>query len=376
MKTLHANFICPAVNKTHLHHAFTACMLQLCAALAPRAALADEPLTPSAAAQVPGAYLCPISKEIMVEPLLLVETGQTYEGANIRHWLETHSTCPLTSNQLSCKQLAPNHVLRGIIQQWAAEHGVQLPAVPKHVPLMPRTAAVPAASSSAAAAASAATGAASATGDAAAAAQDEVIKIASISRSRVQGGPDCFNDSSLQDASHAASSISADVPSVRKEGLRAAQQPSDAKPSVPIVAAPKHTRDQAAVKQPQQLLPKQQQEQQHVAISVPGPSCSVVEMQCSGVKRRGRCTRTLWAVAFILSVVVVAVSVGVAVGVTRGSPGKSAGVAVGATSGPPRKSAAVAADRASNSTGVAVGVTSESPSKSAAATPSESIKHF
>ncbi|WIA23625.1 hypothetical protein OEZ85_000331 [Tetradesmus obliquus] len=50
---------------------------QLCAALAPRAALADQPLSPSAAAQAPDAYLCPISRDIMLDPMLLVETGQS-----------------------------------------------------------------------------------------------------------------------------------------------------------------------------------------------------------------------------------------------------------------------------------------------------------
>jgi hypothetical protein len=75
----------------------------------------------------------------MLEPLLLVETGQSYEGANIRRWLDTHSTCPLTSKKLSCKMLAPNHALRSIIHQWADEHGVQLPAAPKHAPLLEPT---------------------------------------------------------------------------------------------------------------------------------------------------------------------------------------------------------------------------------------------
>uniref|UniRef100_A0A383W3Q4 U-box domain-containing protein n=1 Tax=Tetradesmus obliquus TaxID=3088 RepID=A0A383W3Q4_TETOB len=119
---------------------------QLCAALAPRAARAEQPLSPSAAAQAPAAYLCPISRDIMLDPMLLVETGQSYEAAHIRRWLEAHSTCPLTGERLSCKQLAPNYALRSSIQQWAEQHGVQLPPSPQHTPLLQHKAEVGAAS--------------------------------------------------------------------------------------------------------------------------------------------------------------------------------------------------------------------------------------
>lgn len=78
----------------------------------------------------------------MLDPLLQVETGQSYEAAHIRRWLEAHSTCPLTSKQLSCKQLAPNYALCSSIQQWAEQHGVQLPPAAQHTPLLQHKAAM------------------------------------------------------------------------------------------------------------------------------------------------------------------------------------------------------------------------------------------
>ena len=40
--------------------------------------------------------LCPISYEIMEDPVILVESGQTYDRENITKWVETKRTDPIS----------------------------------------------------------------------------------------------------------------------------------------------------------------------------------------------------------------------------------------------------------------------------------------
>ena len=49
-------------------------------------------------------FRCPITKEILVEPYIMVDTGITYERSAIKKWLQDHNTCPLTNIQLNSKQ--------------------------------------------------------------------------------------------------------------------------------------------------------------------------------------------------------------------------------------------------------------------------------
>lgn len=115
-------------------HVVTA--LQVCEALAAQYAATSSQSPP----EPPKEYLCPISQQIMINPVLLVETGDSYEAANITRWLDTHSTCPLTgqqrqSKQLS-KQLSSNRALKNLIADWAAAHGFVLPAAPTYTPVL------------------------------------------------------------------------------------------------------------------------------------------------------------------------------------------------------------------------------------------------
>lgn len=81
---------------------------------------------------VPPDYVCPISKQLMVEPVLLVETGHTYEAAAVQKWLDAHDVCPVTRSKLSSKQTTPNYSLKRLIADWAAVHGVTLPPAPTY----------------------------------------------------------------------------------------------------------------------------------------------------------------------------------------------------------------------------------------------------
>ncbi|KAM7470980.1 hypothetical protein LguiA_009163 [Lonicera macranthoides] len=76
---------------------------------------------------VPHEFLCPISLEIMTDPVI-VATGQTYERESIQKWLDSnHRTCPKTGQTLSHLLLAPNYALRNLILQWCEKNNFELP---------------------------------------------------------------------------------------------------------------------------------------------------------------------------------------------------------------------------------------------------------
>jgi hypothetical protein len=66
----------------------------------------------------------------MVQPVMLVETGHTYEAAAIQRWLASSDVCPVSNQKLSSQQTAPNHALKRLIVDWAATHNVDLPQPP------------------------------------------------------------------------------------------------------------------------------------------------------------------------------------------------------------------------------------------------------
>lgn len=62
-------------------------------------------------------FRCPISMEIMVEPVITKE-GYSYERANILNWLNTHTTCPLSRGPLSERELLSNRSLKATIDHY------------------------------------------------------------------------------------------------------------------------------------------------------------------------------------------------------------------------------------------------------------------
>ena len=67
------------------------------------------------AAAVPDEYICPITAEIMTDPVS-TEDGFTYERAALTEWLRTKDTSPKTGATLESKKLIPNHLVRGMIR--------------------------------------------------------------------------------------------------------------------------------------------------------------------------------------------------------------------------------------------------------------------
>lgn len=76
---------------------------------------------------IPEDFLCPISLEIMRDPVI-VATGQTYERSYIQRWIDSGNvTCPKTQQKLHNFTLTPNYVLRSLIFQWCAKHNIEQP---------------------------------------------------------------------------------------------------------------------------------------------------------------------------------------------------------------------------------------------------------
>uniref|UniRef100_A0A0D9VGV8 U-box domain-containing protein n=1 Tax=Leersia perrieri TaxID=77586 RepID=A0A0D9VGV8_9ORYZ len=88
----------------------------------------------TAGLQVPWYFRCPISLELMRDPVT-VATGQTYDRSSIESWVATgNTTCPVTRAPLADFTLIPNHTLRRLIQEWCVAHrslGVERIPTPK-----------------------------------------------------------------------------------------------------------------------------------------------------------------------------------------------------------------------------------------------------
>uniref|UniRef100_A0A0D9ZKM1 U-box domain-containing protein n=1 Tax=Oryza glumipatula TaxID=40148 RepID=A0A0D9ZKM1_9ORYZ len=89
-----------------------------------------EESSPAAApaVEVPSYFVCPISLEIMRDPVTL-STGITYDRESIERWVFTdgHGECPVTKQRLAPadREPTPNHTLRRLIQGWCAVHAVE-----------------------------------------------------------------------------------------------------------------------------------------------------------------------------------------------------------------------------------------------------------
>ncbi|PKA58335.1 E3 ubiquitin-protein ligase PUB23 [Apostasia shenzhenica] len=71
--------------------------------------------------EVPCFFLCPISLQMMRDPVTL-PTGITYDRESIERWISSgkSATCPATNQPLPSLDLTPNHTLRRLIQAWCA----------------------------------------------------------------------------------------------------------------------------------------------------------------------------------------------------------------------------------------------------------------
>ena len=93
------------------HTAATGSEVDSSGAAGPSEAEASEP------AQAPDDYVCPITAEIMTDPVCAAD-GFTYERAAITKWLRAKDTSPITGAVLENKCLFPNNSLRSMIHSF------------------------------------------------------------------------------------------------------------------------------------------------------------------------------------------------------------------------------------------------------------------
>lgn len=67
--------------------------------------------------KIPNQFLCPISHDIMIDPVLTVN-GLCYDRYCIEKWYESHNTDPCHGNKVQNKSLIPNLILKEIIHHF------------------------------------------------------------------------------------------------------------------------------------------------------------------------------------------------------------------------------------------------------------------
>ncbi|KAG8641170.1 U-box domain-containing protein 4 [Manihot esculenta] len=74
---------------------------------------------------IPGDFCCPLSLELMSDPVI-VASGQTYERAFIKNWIELGLTvCPKTRQTLDRSNLIPNYTVKALIANWCESNNVK-----------------------------------------------------------------------------------------------------------------------------------------------------------------------------------------------------------------------------------------------------------
>eukprot|EP01040_Poterioochromonas_malhamensis_P005344 gene5344-5731_t len=75
--------------------------------------------------QVPSQFICPITREIMVDPVI-DPNGISYEREAIMKWIELQQTSPFTRDSCLSTQLVPNRALKELIETFKRNHCGQL----------------------------------------------------------------------------------------------------------------------------------------------------------------------------------------------------------------------------------------------------------
>lgn len=107
-------------------------LTDLCQLLRPAAVLADVrrlasqrffPLSPERS-PIPSSFVCPITKQVMQEPVMILEAGYTYEKSAIAEWFDRgNRTCPDTGKELDSLEIVPNLNLRQAMEEFFERRG-------------------------------------------------------------------------------------------------------------------------------------------------------------------------------------------------------------------------------------------------------------
>lgn len=80
---------------------------------------AKSPAAALSSLEIPVHFQCPITMELMQDPVMIA-TGHTYDRPAIQRWWDQgHRTCPVTGARLRHLELIPNHAIRTAITAWA-----------------------------------------------------------------------------------------------------------------------------------------------------------------------------------------------------------------------------------------------------------------
>ncbi|EKD44842.1 MAG: hypothetical protein ACD_70C00208G0002 [uncultured bacterium] len=74
--------------------------------------------------KIPSAFICPITFEIMEDPVMCVD-GHTYERAAIDRWLKENKNSPMTGARLSSIWFTTNFTLKKAIAEWREENDIK-----------------------------------------------------------------------------------------------------------------------------------------------------------------------------------------------------------------------------------------------------------
>ncbi|XP_071709650.1 U-box domain-containing protein 1-like [Rutidosis leptorrhynchoides] len=84
------------------------------------------PSCQSTITNVPDEYRCPISLDLMRDPVI-VASGHTYDRVSIAQWINSgHHTCPKSGQRLIHMALIPNYALKSLIRQFCEENNIPL----------------------------------------------------------------------------------------------------------------------------------------------------------------------------------------------------------------------------------------------------------
>jgi hypothetical protein len=73
--------------------------------------------------EVPSKDLCcPISHELMKDPVIVVESEQTYDRESIESWFKNNDTDPLTGKKVADKKLITNFAIKSQVEEWITNH--------------------------------------------------------------------------------------------------------------------------------------------------------------------------------------------------------------------------------------------------------------
>ncbi|GJP33741.1 hypothetical protein CLOM_g3126 [Closterium sp. NIES-68] len=93
------------------------------------------PSSPSPRVSYPQEFICPLSNEVMRDPVI-ISSGKSFERVYIERWFaQGRATCPKTGLPLAHQMLTPNDALQKLISDWCKSHMITLKPLRPSSPL-------------------------------------------------------------------------------------------------------------------------------------------------------------------------------------------------------------------------------------------------